>query len=158
SSERLLSEPCDFVVDAIDNVTAKVHLIATCLRRGIPLVSSMGAAARLDPTRVRTADLASTHSDPLARHVRKLLKQHHGISSTNAAPLGVSAVFSDEPALDPSDLTYDRGEGFRCVCPNGDNGLHSCDKRSRIEGSASFVTGAFGLACASVVVRALIGR
>src|SRR5205085_2656602 len=90
SSERLLAEPCDFVVDAIDNVTAKVHLIATCLRRGIPLVSSMGAAARLDPTRIRTADLAQTHTDPLARHVRKLLKQHHGISSTDA--LGVTAV------------------------------------------------------------------
>ncbi len=156
SSERLLGEPCDFVVDAIDNVTAKVHLIATCLRRGIPLVSSMGAAARLDPTRVRTADLAQTHSDPLARHVRKLLKQHHGISSSQA--LGVTAVFSDEPSLDPNQLTYDKGEGFRCVCPNGDNGLHSCDKRSRIEGSASFVTGTFGLTCASVVVRALLGR
>jgi tRNA A37 threonylcarbamoyladenosine dehydratase len=156
TSERLLSEPCDFVVDAIDNMTAKVHLIATCLRRGIPLVSSMGAAARLDPTRIRSADLAHTHTDALARHVRKLLKQHHGISSSE--PLGVTAVFSDEPALDPSALNYDKGEGFRCVCPNGDNGLHSCDKRSRIEGSASFVTGSFGLTCASVVVRALIGR
>jgi tRNA threonylcarbamoyladenosine dehydratase len=156
SSERLLSQPCDFVVDAIDNVTAKVHLIATCLRRGIPLVSSMGAAARLDPTRIRTADLAQTHTDPLARHVRKLLKQHHGISSDKA--LGITAVFSDEPAIDPNALNYDKGEGFRCVCPNGDNGLHSCDKRTRIEGSASFVTGSFGLTCASVVVRALIGR
>lgn len=155
ASERLLGEPCDFVVDAIDNVTAKVHLIATCMRRGIPLVSSMGAAARLDPTRIRTADLAQTHGDPLARHVRKLLKQHHDIQ---APQLGVTAVFSDEPSLDPSDLQYDKGEGFRCVCPNGDNGLHTCDKRSRIEGSASFVTGAFGLACASVVVRSLIGR
>ncbi|HEX5656863.1 MAG TPA: tRNA threonylcarbamoyladenosine dehydratase [Polyangiales bacterium] len=154
SSERLL-ETCDFVVDAIDNVTAKVHLIATCMRRGIPLVSSMGAAARLDPTRVRTADLAQTHTDPLARHVRKLLKQHHGIQETE---LGVTAVFSDEPSIDPNELHYDKGEGFRCVCPSGDNGLHSCDKRSRIEGSASFVTGTFGLTCASVVVRTLIGR
>ncbi|MET0285971.1 MAG: tRNA threonylcarbamoyladenosine dehydratase [Polyangiales bacterium] len=158
SSDRLLAEPCDFVVDAIDNVTAKVHLIATCLRRGIPLVSSMGAAARMDPTRIRTADLAHTHTDPLARHVRKLLRQHHDISSADGKPLGVTAVFSDEPAIDPSDLNYDKGEGFRCVCPNGDNGLHSCDKRSRIEGSASFVTGTFGLTCASVVVRALTGR
>jgi tRNA threonylcarbamoyladenosine dehydratase len=156
SSDRLLSQPCDFVVDAIDNVTAKVHLIATCMRRGIPLVSSMGAAARLDPTRIRTADLAQTHTDPLARHVRKLLKQHHGINSEQT--LGVTAVFSDEPSIDPNTLNYDKGEGFRCVCPNGDNGLHSCDKRSRIEGSASFVTGSFGLTCASVVVRALIGR
>jgi tRNA threonylcarbamoyladenosine dehydratase len=158
TSDELLAGPCDFVVDAIDNMTAKVHLIATCLRRGIPLVSSMGAAARLDPTRVRTADLANTHTDPLARHVRKLLRQHHQIDAREGSPLGVTAVFSDEPPVDPSDLGYDKGEGFRCVCPSGDNGLHSCDKRSRIEGSASFVTGSFGLTCASVVVRTLIGR
>jgi tRNA threonylcarbamoyladenosine dehydratase len=156
SSEELLREPPDFVVDAIDNVTAKVHLIATCLRRGIPIVSSMGAAARLDPTRVRTGDLAATHTDPLARHVRKLLRQHHEIAATDGKPLGVTAVFSDESPIDPSEVGYDRGEGFRCVCPNGDNGLHSCEKRSRIEGSASFVTGTFGLTCASVVVRSLI--
>lgn len=158
SSDELLGGPIDFAVDAIDNLTAKAHLIATCLARGIPLVSSMGAAARLDPTRVRTADLAETHTDPLARHVRKLLRQHHGLEVRDGQPIGVMAVFSDEPPIDPTEVGYDRGEGFRCVCPNGDNGLHTCDKRSRIEGSASFVTGTFGLACASVVVRALIGR
>jgi len=158
SSEELLREPVDFVVDAIDNVTAKVHLIATCIERRIPLVCSMGAAARLDPTRVRTADLAETHTDPLARNVRKLLRQRHGIEAREGKPLGVQAVFSTEEPIDPTEVGYDRGQGFRCVCPNGDNGLHSCEKRSRIEGSASFVTGTFGLACASVVVRTLIGR
>lgn len=158
SSAELLREPLDFVVDAIDNLTAKAHLIATCLERQLPIVSSMGAAARLDPTRVRTADLAETHTDPLARHVRKLLRQHHGIARDSDRPLGVTAVFSDEPPIDPSPVGYDRGQGFRCVCPNGDNGLHTCERRSRIEGSAAFVTGAFGLACASVAVRALIAR
>jgi tRNA threonylcarbamoyladenosine dehydratase len=158
SSDELLREPVDFVVDAIDNVTAKVHLIATCLRRGIPLVSSMGAAARLDPTRVRTADLSETHTDPLARHVRKLLRERHEIEARQGHPLGVTAVFSDEEPIAPTDVHYDHGQGFRCVCPNGDNGLHSCDKRSRIEGSASFVTGTFGLTCAAVVVRTLIGK
>jgi tRNA A37 threonylcarbamoyladenosine dehydratase len=158
SSDELLDGPVDFVVDAIDNLTAKAHLIATCIRRSIPIVSSMGAAARLDPTRVRSADLSATHTDPLARHLRKLLRQHHDIDVREGRPLGVTAVFSDEAPIDPSDVGYDRGQGFRCVCPNGDNGLHSCEKRSRIEGSASFVTGSFGLTCASVAVRALIGR
>jgi tRNA A37 threonylcarbamoyladenosine dehydratase len=118
----------------------------------------MGAAARLDPTRIRTADLAQTHKDPLARNVRRLLRKQHLIAFDEKQPLGITAVFSDEPPIDPSAVGYDHGEGFRCVCPNGDNGLHSCEKRSRIEGSAAFVTGAFGLACASVVVRTLIGR
>ncbi len=158
SSAELLRAPIDFVVDAIDNLTAKAHLIATCLARGLPLVSSMGAAARLDPTRVRTADLAQTHTDPLARHVRKLLRQHHELELEGDRPIGVTAVFSEEPPIDPSPVGYDRGQGFRCVCPNGDNGLHTCERRSRIEGSAAFVTGAFGLACASVVVRALIAQ
>ncbi|MET0339773.1 MAG: tRNA threonylcarbamoyladenosine dehydratase [Polyangiales bacterium] len=158
TSEELLRQPADFVVDAIDNVTAKVHLIATCVARGIPLVSSMGAAARLDPTRVRTADLSDTHSDPLARNVRKMLRQRHDLDASEGKPVGVTAVFSDEQPIDPSGVGYDRGQGHRCVCPSGDNGLHSCDKRSRIEGSASFVTGTFGLTCASVVVRALIAR
>jgi tRNA A37 threonylcarbamoyladenosine dehydratase len=158
ASDELLSGRIDFVIDAIDNMTAKAHLIATCIRRGLPLVSSMGAAARLDPTRIRTADLVETHRDPLARNVRKLLRQHHGIEVSQDSPLGVTAVFSDEEPIAPSDVHYDHGQGFRCVCPSGDNGLHSCDRRSRIEGSASFVTGAFGLACASVVVRRLIGR
>lgn len=158
SSDELLSGPIDFVVDAIDNLTAKAHLIARCLARGLPLVSSMGAAARLDPTRVRSADLSETQRDPLARSLRKLLRQRHGLEIDAKRPLGVTAVFSDEPPIDPSAVGYDHGQGFRCVCPNGDNGLHTCEKRSRIEGSAAFVTGAFGLACAGVVVRALIGR
>ena len=158
SSAELLSGQIDFVVDAIDNLTAKVHLLASCLARGIPVVSSMGAAARLDPTRIRTADLAQTHKDPLARNVRRLLRKLHQLEFGERSTVGITAVFSDEEPIDPSDVGYDQGQGFRCVCPNGDNGLHSCEKRSRIEGSAAFVTGAFGLACASVVVRSLIGR
>ncbi len=157
SSAEFFSEPYDFVVDAIDNITAKTHLLATCIKRGIPVVSSMGAAARLDPTRVRTARLSDTHTDPFARNVRKLLRQHHDIEPDRDTDL-ITAVFSDEPPIVPSDVHYDHGQGFRCVCPSGDNGLHSCDKRSRIEGSASFVVGTFGLTCASVVVRELIQK
>jgi tRNA A37 threonylcarbamoyladenosine dehydratase len=72
-------------------------------------------------------------------------------------PLGVPAVYSEETPREPAPLSYDEPRGFVCVCPNKDNGLHTCDARSRIDGSASFVTGAFGLAAASVVVRTLTG-
>lgn len=155
SSDSLLEGPIDYVVDAIDNVTAKVHLLATCIKRGIPVVSSMGAAARLDPTRVRTAPLGETHKDPFARNVRRLLRQQHEAQAEQSLT-HVTAVFSDEEPIVPSEVHYDHGQGFRCVCPNGDNGLHSCEKRSRIEGSAAFVVGTFGLTAASVVVRELI--
>lgn len=155
-ADKLLSGDIDFVVDAIDNVTAKCHLLAECRRRGLPVVSSTGASGRLDPTRIAVADLAHTKIDPLAAIVRKLLRQKHDFPRKGA--FGIPAVYSEERLTDPQELTYDKGEGFHCVCPNGDNDLHSCEERNVIWGTAGFVTGAFGLTCASVVVRSLVGR
>jgi tRNA A37 threonylcarbamoyladenosine dehydratase len=160
TSEELLSGRIDFVVDAIDNLKAKSHLLATCVARRIPVVSCMGAAARIDPTRVRTSDLADTEVCPFARDVRNILRKKHGFTiergvSGKGRPTGIHAVWSDESPIDPSPLTYDDGAGFVCVCPNKDNGLQSCDRRARIDGSMSFVTGTFGLVAASVVVRAI---
>jgi tRNA A37 threonylcarbamoyladenosine dehydratase len=146
----------DFVVDAIDNLTAKCHLIETCKRHGIPLVVVMGAAGRMDPTQVRVVDLNRTEMDPFARMVRKVLREKHGFPSR--ALTGIPAVFSAEPKIDPKELAYDGGDGFRCVCPQGQNDFHSCEHRNQIEGSAGFVTGTFGLAAASVAVRTLIGE
>lgn len=154
--DDLLAGRVDFVVDAIDSLTAKVHLIATCRARGIPIVSSMGAAARIDPTRVRTSDLADTEVCPLARDVRRLLRVKHGIDVRRGHPIGVTAVYSDETPIAPAPVSYDEGKGFTCVCPNKDNGVYTCERRARIDGSASFVTGTFGMVAASVVVRELI--
>ncbi|MBX3247092.1 MAG: tRNA threonylcarbamoyladenosine dehydratase [Myxococcales bacterium] len=156
TSDALLAGELDFVVDAIDNLTAKAHLVATCLARRIPIVSCMGAAARMDPTQIRVADLAETTKDPFARALRKILRQKHALELDQ--PIGVPAVFSTEEPIEPLAPHYDEGEGFRCVCPGGKNGLNDCDRRPRIDGSASFVTGAFGLAAASVVVRRLVGE
>jgi tRNA A37 threonylcarbamoyladenosine dehydratase len=158
SSERVLSGQIDYVVDCIDNITAKAHLLATCRARGIPVVSSMGAAARLDPTLIRTADLSSTEIDPFARSVRKILRDAHGIDAKRGEPVGIEAVYSLEHPLAPLPPEYDAETGFECVCPGGKNGVNDCDKKRRIDGSAAFVTGAFGLAAAGVVVRALSGR
>jgi tRNA A37 threonylcarbamoyladenosine dehydratase len=159
SSERLLGLEADLVIDAIDNITAKTHLIDTCRRRGLPLVSVMGAAARMDPTRVRVDDLARTHHDPFAASVRDMLRHKHGWHFKPSRPTGVPAVFTDEPPIVPTDLAYDAATGgFHCVCPQSDNGLHTCEKRSRIDGSASWVTGTFGLVAASVAVRVLTGQ
>jgi tRNA A37 threonylcarbamoyladenosine dehydratase len=74
------------VVDCIDNMTAKAHLVATCLSRGIPVVSSMGAAARLDPTQIRVGDLCETEIDPFAKAFRKLLRKHHDIDVQRGEP------------------------------------------------------------------------
>ncbi len=154
-ADLLLEGPIDFVIDAIDSVAAKAHLLHECVRRSIPVVSSMGAAGRLDPTRVRVADLADTEVCGLARDVRGILRKRYGLALARGTRTGIDAVFSDEPQVAPARLSYDEEKGFVCVCPNRDNGLYTCDHRARIDGSASFVTGTFGLTAASVVVRAL---
>lgn len=154
NSARLLTPEPDFVVDAIDNVTAKMHLIATCARERIRIVSCMGAAARLDPTMIRTADLAETKNDPFAKTLRKNLRKVHGLDCQKAT--GVIAVYSEESPTPPQALAYDNG-GFECVCPGGTNGVNDCDHKHRIEGSVAFVPSVFGLTAASVVVRTLTG-
>lgn len=147
-----------FVIDAIDSVASKCQLLAHCKTQGIPVVTSTGSGGRLDPTRVRVADLSKTESDPLARDIRRILREKHGFSKKEGAPFGIPAVFSAEPHRKPKVLHYDHGKGFRCVCPQKDNSFFNCDGRNLIYGNAGFVTGAFGLAAASVAVRGLLGE
>lgn len=153
TSARLLAPEPDVVIDAIDNLTAKMHLIATCVRERLRLVSAMGAAGRLDPTAVRVVDLADTRICPFARDLRKSLKKKHGLDCT--VPTGVHAVYSEEAPHAPHALAYDDG-GFDCVCPGGTNGLNDCEHKHRVEGSVAFVPSAFGMAAAATAVKLLL--
>lgn len=150
NSEMMLSHKPDYIVDAIDNLTAKTHLLATCRERGIKVITSGGSAAKMDPLRIKMADLADTYVDPMAAQVRKMLRQKYGFPEKS---FGIPCVFSDETPIQPVELKYDLGQGFKCVCPKGQNDLHNCDSRNVIWGTASFVTGAFGLAMASHIVN-----
>ncbi|HEX4420254.1 MAG TPA: tRNA threonylcarbamoyladenosine dehydratase, partial [Kofleriaceae bacterium] len=154
TSARLLTPEPDVVIDAIDNMAAKLHLITTCLRDRLRCVSAMGAAARLDPTAVRIGDLSETRIDPFARDLRRHLRRKHGLDCTR--PLGIWAVFSEEAPIAPIALAYDDG-AFRCVCPGGDNGVNDCEHRNRVEGSVAFVPSVFGAAAASLAVKLLCG-
>jgi tRNA threonylcarbamoyladenosine dehydratase len=154
--EEIFQNRPDFVIDAIDNVTAKCQLLRYCVDHKIPVVCSTGSGGRLDPTQVKVKDLALTEGDPLARELRKILRQKYGFSKADDVEWGIPAVYSTEPATEPVELHYDGGKGFRCVCPQGDNPYFTCDSRNLIMGNASFVTGAFGLACASVAVRGIL--
>jgi tRNA A37 threonylcarbamoyladenosine dehydratase len=107
----------------------------------------------MDPTMIKVADLADTKIDALAQSVRKILRKKYDFPAEG--PFGIPAVFSMEHPMEPQELTYDGGKGFRCVCPGGKNEFHSCEQRSIIYGTAGFVTGTFGMTCASVVVRDL---
>ncbi len=151
-SDQMLEGHWDYVVDAIDNVKVKLHLLNECVQRGIKVVSSMGAAGRLDPTVIRVEDLCETHMDPFAKDIRKLLRRKYDIDTNR--PTGITAVYSIEPRREPSSLKYDEAsEGFMCVCPHGENEFHSCEHRSQIDGSVAFVTSVFGMNIAGVVVR-----
>ncbi|MBQ1907009.1 MAG: ThiF family adenylyltransferase, partial [Firmicutes bacterium] len=91
TSEHLELDTWDYVADAVDDVEAKVGLICSCREKGIPVISSMGAGNRLDPFRFRIADISKTHDDPLAKSVRKQLRER-GVE-------GVKVLFSDEPPV-----------------------------------------------------------
>jgi len=153
TADRILKSDIDYIIDATDNVSAKCHLLAECRERGIRVITTLGSAGRIDPLAVTTSDLAATKNDGLALAVRRVLRHEHGFPMRGR--LGVTAVWSREVGREPLPLAYDGDEGFHCVCPGGKNEHHSCEERSLVRGSASFVTGTFGLVAASVVVNAI---
>lgn len=155
NSEEILSRKPDYIIDCIDNMTAKTHLLSTCRKLGISVITSAGAGARMNPLAVQLKDLSETHTDPLAHQLRKVLRQKFDFPP-EGTPFGIPCVFSAETPMEPVELNYDLGQGFKCVCPQGQNNLHSCDQRNKIYGTASFVTGAFGFAMASWVVQKII--
>lgn len=160
-ADRLLplDNPPDFVVDAIDNVAAKLHLLDRCRKNGIAVVSSMGAAGKLDPTQIRVADLFETHTDPLARAIRKQLRKQYDWPAAEGKTKvlsGVRVVYSLESRRMPLAPSWDTDYGFQCICPETDHDMHGCSHRNLIEGSAVFVTSVFGMTLASAVVRSLV--
>jgi tRNA A37 threonylcarbamoyladenosine dehydratase len=97
----------DLIVDAIDSLNPKVALLSYCVQQWLPVLSSMGAAGRRDPTRIRVADLAQTRHCPLARQVRQRLRRR-GVTG------GVTCVYSEEVPASPrepdlADRTCERG-------------------------------------------------
>ncbi len=147
NSAELLGRGFDYVLDCIDHITAKLHLIQSCTEQGLPIISSMGAANKLDPTKIAVADLFQTQKCRLARIIRKQLRKR-GISS------GVQVVFSTEEfrplGAEPAGCSAD------CICPNKEEQRWSCDHRRVILGSSSYLPAIFGLTMAGEVIRALV--
>ncbi len=133
SSEISFSD-FDFVVDAIDTVTAKLDIIEHAVRLDIPIISAMGCGNRLDPSRLRITDIYDTASDPLARIMRRELRKR-GIEKLNVC-------CSEEPPIKPE---YPEGMEL----PEG---------KRQIPGSSAFVPPAAGLLIASWVIRQIIEK
>ena len=141
----LLSGSCDYVLDAIDHFTSKVHLIKTCQNRGIPIISSMGAAMKRDPTLVRVDDISRTSNCRMARSVRKLLRKE-GIES------GVTVVYSTEEFSGIPLSEAQEGASITLPDEQGEG------RRRMVLGSISYLPAIFGFTMAGIVINALIKR
>lgn len=131
--EEVLNEEFDYVVDAIDTLSPKIFLLYHSLQRKFPVVSSMGAGGKFDPSRIIITDISETTDCSLARILRKRL---HRLGVRE----GITAVFSPE--------TIDKN---KIIATNGEQ------NKASIVGTISYMPAAFGIACASVVIRDLAG-
>lgn len=138
--EELFKYKPDYVIDASDTIIYKIHLIKECLARKIPMISSMGAANKMDPTRFQVADISKTTVDPIARVIRTKLRKD-GIKK------GVKVVFSTETPVKPREDVTEQ------IVP-----ANAPDRRKAKQppASNSFVPPVVGLIMVSVTVRELL--
>ena len=134
----------DYVVDAVDTVTAKLELIMRAKESGTPVISSMGAGNKLDASAFRVADIYKTKVCPLAKVMRRELKKR-GVKK-------LKVVYSEEQPIRPVE---DMAISCRshCICPPG--AKHKCTERRDIPGSVAFVPSVVGLIIAGEVVKDL---
>jgi tRNA A37 threonylcarbamoyladenosine dehydratase len=138
--EKLFEYKLDYVLDASDTIGYKVHLIKQCLERGIPIISSMGAANKMDPTKFQVVDISKTHTDPIARVVRQKLRKD-GIRK------GVKVVFSSEEPMKPREDVTQR------IVPENAPEIR---KAQQPPASNAFVPPVAGLIMVSVAIRELL--
>lgn len=138
-------EEYDYVVDAVDTVTAKIELVMKAQEKGVPIISSMGAGNKLDPSAFKVADIYKTRVDPLARVMRREMKKR-GVKK-------LKVVYSEE---EPKRPIEDMAVSCRnnCICPPG--AQHKCTERRDIPGSTAFVPSVAGLIIAGEVIKDLI--
>lgn len=138
-------EKYDYVVDAVDTVTAKIALVMKCKEKNVPIISSMGAGNKLDASAFRVADIYKTKVCPLAKVMRRELKKR-GVKK-------LKVVYSEEMPIKPLE---DMSSSCKtnCICPPG--AQHKCTQRRAIPGSVAFVPSVAGLIIAGEVVKDLI--
>lgn len=147
--EMLGAQPYDYVIDAIDNVRAKVALIAYCRAKGIRLITIGGAGGQIDPTKIEIRDLSRTEQEPLLAKVRKRLRAQHKFPRGTKNKFGIDAVFSTEPLRFPEVEACEVGDDDDGNT-GGITGLNCAGF-----GSAMVVTASFGLVAAAHVLRKL---
>ncbi len=137
--EQFFDFGLDYVIDGSDTIIYKIHLMKECLKRNIPIISSMGAANKNDPTRFKVVDISQTHTDPLAKVIRTRLRKE-GIYK------GIPVVFSDESPIVIR-------EDVRTVVGNDDSKIR---KAQRPPSSNAFVPSVAGLIMGGYVINDLL--
>lgn len=137
-------EEYDYIVDAVDTVTAKIALVMAAKEKNVPIISSMGAGNKLDASMFRVEDIYKTKVCPLAKVMRRELKKR-GVKK-------LKVVYSEEQPTRPKE---DMAISCRhnCICPPG--AKHKCTERRDIPGSVAFVPSVAGLIIAGEVVKDL---
>lgn len=139
-------EEYDYIVDAVDTVTAKIALVMKAKEMNIPIISSMGAGNKLDASKFEVADIYKTSVCPLAKVMRRELKKR-GVKK-------LKVVYSKEEPIKPvEDMAISCRSN--CICPPG--AKHKCTERRDIPGSVAFVPSVAGLIIAGEVVKELAG-
>lgn len=140
-------EEYDYIVDAVDTVTAKISLVMKAKELNIPIISSMGAGNKLDASLFKVADIYQTKVCPLAKVMRRELKKR-GVKK-------LKVVYSEEQPMTPiEDMAISCRSN--CICPPG--AAHKCTGRRAIPGSVAFVPSVAGLIIAGEVVKDLIAE
>ncbi|MFF2754217.1 ThiF family adenylyltransferase [Psychrobacillus sp. NPDC058041] len=135
--EQFFAMNIDYVIDASDTIIYKIHLMKECLKRGIKIISSMGAANKTDPTRFKIVDISKTHTDPIAKIIRTKLRKEDRITK------GIPVVFSDEsPIIVREDVVGKVGKPDAAI-----------RKAKMPPSSNAFVPSSVGLICASWVIN-----
>lgn len=144
NADQFSFDQYDYIVDAVDTVTAKIEIIMRAQRDNVPIISAMGAGNKMDASRFQIADIYDTKVCPLARVMRRELKKR------NVKKLKV--VYSDEQPVRPLE---DMSISCRahCICPSDTE--HKCTDRRDIPGSTAFVPAVAGLLIAGEIVKDL---
>ncbi len=144
-TEGILDNSIDYIVDCIDTVTAKIELVVRAEKLNIPIISCMGTGNKLDPTRFEVTDIYKTSICPLAKVMRKELR-NRGIKK-------LKVLYSKEEPVKLNE-TEENSCKHNCICPQGTK--RKCTIRNQVPGSISFVPSVAGLIIAGEVVKAIL--
>ena len=147
NKQDIIKSDLNYVVDAIDTVTAKIEIITRCKSLNIPVISSMGTGNKLDPSKLQITDIYKTSVCPLAKVIRKELRKRN--------VKNVNVIFSTEEPI-KLDQNIECSCKVNCICPPGTK--RKCSTKNQVPGSISFVPSVAGLMIAGKVVTDIIKK